>query len=243
MAKQIVTAGQVIDWLTPAAQAAGLAQEELETAAPLLSRYGELLLGWGASMNLVGVKQPRRLMEELVADSLHLAGFLREHHPGAALTYDLGAGAGLPGIPLRFFYGSGEHVMAEVREKRVIFLRYAIAELGLQNVRVVHGPAEELIAGKQADIVTARAFLPWPELLRLVAGDDPEKCAALVSGGRVVVLASEPPPAADDPRVPAILQADAWRRYETAAGERYFWSFSSSSSSESSLFIPASTPR
>lgn len=231
MAKQRITAGQVIDWLTPAAQAAGLASGELESAATGMARYGELLLGWGASMNLVGVKQPRRLMEELVADSLHLAGFLREHHPEAALTYDLGAGAGLPGIPLRFFFDCGEHVMAEVREKRVIFLRYAIAELELKNVRVVHGPAEDLIAEKQADIVTARAFLPWPELLRLVAGETSGHCAALVPGGRVVVLASEPPPAADDPRVPEVLEAGPWLRYETAAGERYFWSFSSSESS------------
>lgn len=232
MAKQQkVRAEQVATWLAPAAQAAGIIEHELQSASGGLARYAELLLGWGASMNLVGVKQPRRLMEELVADSLHLAGFLRAHHPDAALTYDLGAGAGLPGIPLRFFYDSGEHVMAEVREKRVIFLRYAIADLGLSNMRVVHGPAEELITGQRANLVMARAFLPWPELLRLVSGDEPGQCAALEPGGMVVVLASEAPPEPDDPRVPDVLAAGASLHYETAAGDRWFWSFTTTAGS------------
>ena len=211
-----------------------------------LSHYLTMLLKWNRAMNLVGKTGWPEVFRDLAADSLYLGEFLGGLAlPEAPLTLDLGAGAGLPGIPLRLVWGAGAYVLVEVREKRAIFLRQAVAELqqagALPGVRVFHGRAEavgpELArlglpghagghAGGHADghsdgrtdLVLSRAFLPWPKLLPLAAG--------LISPqGRLVVLSNDPPPS------PAVLAEagggfalEASREYPSGARTRYFWS-------------------
>ena len=46
--------------------------------------------------------------------------------PESPETWDLGAGAGIPGIPLRLVWDSGTFTLVEVREKRVLFLELGV---------------------------------------------------------------------------------------------------------------------
>ncbi len=196
--------------------------------ANLLSQYLTLLLKWNRAMNLVGRATWPEVFRDLTADSLHLAEFLAglalPEHP---LTLDLGAGAGLPGIPLRVLWGAGDYVLVELREKRAVFLRQAVAELqqagALANVRVFHGRAEavqvelaRLGLKARADLTVSRAFMPWPKLLPLAA-------ELLAPGGRLVVLANEPPPSAQ-----ALAEAgfvvETSQDYPASGKTRYFWS-------------------
>ncbi len=71
-----------------------------KAAVEPLAVYLELLTRWNRVMNLVGPHAWRDIFTRLVVDSLHLGPFLRRLPlPAAPLTWDLGAGAGLPGLP------------------------------------------------------------------------------------------------------------------------------------------------
>ena len=203
----MVTAKDVLD----AARACGVAPDE--TQAGKLAAYLDLLEKWNKSTNLVGPRQWREMFDTLVLDSFHLAGFLEGLSlPAAPLCLDLGAGAGLPGIPLRVLWQRGTYHLVEVREKRVSFLRVCLGTLKLPGTFVFGGKAEDAARKLgQADLVLSRAFLPWPELLPLVR-------PMLAQGGKVAILANEPPP-----QLPGDWRLTATQAYEVAGRPRYFW--------------------
>lgn len=212
-----------------AAQVAALCRSlgvspEPETAIRIAG-YLDLLTQWNRKTNLVGPRRADEILHTLVADSLPLAGFL-ESLPLAddPLCLDLGAGAGLPGIPLRCLWTRGRYYLVEVREKRCVFLRLAVGRLGLARTAVLQVRAEEAlqqlpdeeIADQSADLILSRAFMPWQELLPFVR-------PMLAPGGQVVVLANEP--------LPAVLP-EAWRPVESRSytirpgreeSTRWFW--------------------
>lgn len=190
-----------------------------------LCQYLLLLQKWNKAMNLVGRAGWPEIFRDLAADSLHLADFLGGLDlPERPLSLDLGAGAGLPGIPLRLLWEAGDYVLVELREKRAIFLRQAVAELKLPGVRVVHGRAEalgpeltRLKLPEKADLVVSRAFMPWPKLLPLAAGLL-NPAGQDRAGGRLVILANESPPA----ELPG-FELLCSRAYPSGAKARYFW--------------------
>jgi len=154
-----------------------------------LAGYVNLLMQWNKAMNLVGVRHWRDALDELIMDSFHLSGFLQgtiiPFLPSQApVTWDLGAGAGLPGIPLRILWNAGNYSMIESRDKRTIFLSTVLARYPLNNTNVFRGRAEQFMEGKKADLILSRAFMPWKDLLLFVQGH-------LTPGGQIVFLTKE----------------------------------------------------
>ena len=105
------------------------------------------------------------------------------------LIADLGAGGGVPGLPIAWANESLRLVLIDAAAKRTAFLVWAVVELGLsERVTVVRGRAEEI--GRESshrsryDGVVARSFGPPSSTL---------ECAAPLvrPGGRCVI--SEPP--------------------------------------------------
>jgi 16S rRNA (guanine527-N7)-methyltransferase len=99
------------------------------------------------------------------------------------LVIDVGSGAGFPGLPLKIMLPDIRMTLLEATAKKATFLRHMVEELGLQDVEIVHGRAEEV--GQAAehreryDLVVARAVATLPVLL--------EYCLPLCRvGGRVV---------------------------------------------------------
>ncbi|HEU6436765.1 MAG TPA: RsmG family class I SAM-dependent methyltransferase [Nitratidesulfovibrio sp.] len=161
-----------------------------ESALAALAGYLELLMKWNRVMNLVGTHTWQATFRTLIVDSLHLARFLRTLGlPEAPETWDLGAGAGLPGIPLRAVWQAGTYHLVDAREKRTLFLSNVLARHPLPGTVVFRGRVEEFMPARpKADCVVSRAFLPWPEVLGLVRGH-------VAPGGVVVFLANEGAPA------------------------------------------------
>ena len=153
-----------------------------------LSSYVSLLMQWNKMMNLVGARHWRDALENLILDSFHLDAFLREQVlpalPASPMSWDLGSGAGLPGIPLRILWSEGDYWMVESRDKRTIFLSTVLAREPLAGTHVFRGRAEQFMEGKKADLIVSRAFMPWKELLAFVKGH-------LNPGGRIVFLTLE----------------------------------------------------
>lgn len=199
---------------TPAALLAALPER--------LGRYVDMLCAWNDAVNLTGGRDREDVLARLVPDSFHLAAFLRGPALAAAAdaagpdgprVWDLGAGGGLPGIPLRMVWERGTYTLVEVRQKRALFLANALAALRLARTGVFRGPAERLFAEQRtgADWILSRAFLPWPQLL--------EFCRpALRPGGVVLIFAAAPCGELPPPWRPLAQAA-----YTAGASRRWLW--------------------
>ncbi len=145
---------------------AGLGLDLAMDAVRSLAAYLDMLVRWNQRMNLVGARSWQEAAE-LAQDSLPLARLLDQLPlPAAPRVWDLGAGAGLPGIPLRCVWKKGRYWLVEAREKRALFLRQAVFSLKLGGTEVFMGRAEDFMAREGAcDVLVSRAFMPWEKLL------------------------------------------------------------------------------
>lgn len=174
-----------IDAAQVAAVAARLGRRLGDEEARLLSVYLGLLVKWNSRMNLVGPSTWPEILESLIQDSWHLADLLGTLEPKPGQTMDLGAGAGLPGIPLRVFWQQGDYYLVEPRQKRALFMEQALAHMRLPRTRVICARMEALPpARRQAELIVSRAFMPWKKLLAEVRD-------YLAVQGRVVVMSNE----------------------------------------------------
>ena len=142
---------------TPEAARRAFSSERL----PLVEQYVELLATAGVERGLIGPREAPKLWDRHVLNCLALTSLVP---PGAAVA-DLGSGAGLPGLVLAIGRPDLTVTLVEPLQRRTIFLDEVIAELGLGDVRVVRGRAEELHGRERFDVVTARALAPLARLL------------------------------------------------------------------------------
>ncbi|MEY2342261.1 16S rRNA (guanine(527)-N(7))-methyltransferase RsmG [Acidithiobacillus sp. IBUN Pt1247-S3] len=124
------------------------------------------LMRWNQTHNLSAVRDPVAAINRHLLDSLALLSFLPVDRP----VYDIGSGAGLPGIPLAIARPQQRFVLVEPAGKRVAFLRHVLALLGLaEQVQVLAQRAEELPYVEQM-VLTSRATAELAEFLRIVHG-------------------------------------------------------------------------
>lgn len=124
-----------------------------------LGRFLELLLAETARVNLTGVRELDSAWALHVADSLVVAERLRERDAGALL--DLGAGGGVPGVPLAIVAPKTRVRLLDATRKKMDAVNRILTQLDIANVSTVWGRAE-LIAKSAPhqrgyDVVTARA--------------------------------------------------------------------------------------
>jgi 16S rRNA (guanine527-N7)-methyltransferase len=102
------------------------------------------------------IRSPQAVLDDHLADSL----VALEMGPllAAEEVLDLGAGAGLPGLPLAVALPRARFTLLEASGRKCAFLERAVAATELANVEVVHERAESFEAGRgRYDVVTARA--------------------------------------------------------------------------------------
>ncbi len=184
--------------------------------ADLLAAYLQLLDKWNNKMNLVGPKDWETILTTLIIDSWHLADFLHtlSWHEDVH-TLDLGAGAGLPGIPLRVFWDKGEYVLVEPRQKRAVFMQTAIRTMQLERTRVAACRVEQLEADNlPATLVLSRALCPWREFLPMAG-------PLLQDDGLCLVMSHRPEPS----HIPSGWQVKDTYTYAVGRDQRSFWLF------------------
>jgi 16S rRNA (guanine527-N7)-methyltransferase len=131
----------------------------------MLGRHVDLLLKWNKSINLTAITDPAEIAEKHVLDSLALVPIL----PQGSLL-DAGSGAGFPGIPVAIARPDLEVVLVDSAQKKVAFLKNAIAELRLPGVkakavRLEGNPSREDLPRVHAAV--ARAYAAPSEWLAL----------------------------------------------------------------------------
>jgi 16S rRNA (guanine527-N7)-methyltransferase len=131
----------------------GLAATQVER----LTRYGAVLVSDEHAPTTV--HDPKRVRDDHLADAL--VALELPFLAGAAELADLGAGAGVPGIPLAIALPATHVTLVEGNGRKCEFMRSVAERLDLGNVDVVHGRAETWVEGReQMDIITARALAP-----------------------------------------------------------------------------------
>lgn len=132
-----------------------------------LVRYADLLTRWNRVHNLTAIEPGQTLTHHLL-DSLSIVPTLaaRVHGKAPLRVLDVGAGGGLPGVPLAIALPAAHVTLVDKVEKKVAFLRQVKLELRLPNIDVVHSRVEQLRA-TPFDVILARAFATLLELVRL----------------------------------------------------------------------------
>lgn len=152
---------------------AGAATPYVDLAAALTATQRAQMLAYARAIErenrgehgmLTGAASAEEVLESHCADALALLETLDRVVDGAdarVRVMDVGSGAGFPGIPLAIARPGWRFTLLDALRKRTTFLEAATRELGLSNVSVVWGRAEDV--GKDLehregyDVVTARA--------------------------------------------------------------------------------------
>ena len=128
-----------------------------------LDHYAEILVSYNEKVNLTAITSPEGIEDRHFTDSLLFAA--QPEVQGKMV--DVGTGAGFPGIVAKIYKPDLELTLMEPTGKRVEFLKYACAELGLTGVEFAKERAEEAarkVWREQFDIASARAVAALPVL-------------------------------------------------------------------------------
>lgn len=137
----------------------------------LMRRYASNLGSHGEELGLIGPDEAQRLWSRHLLNCALLAPVI----PGVGLSggrtsvADVGSGAGLPGLVLAIIRPDVDFTLIEPLARRTRWLTEQVEELGLSNVTVFTGRAEEFTPKRSFDVVTARAVKALKGLIPLLA--------------------------------------------------------------------------
>ncbi len=163
-----------------------------------MDRFLDLLLEWNRKVNLTSIRDREQAIESHLIDSLAVLPVI----VGTSSVIDLGAGGGLPSLPLAIVLRDTNFVLVESLQKKVGFLKAAIAALGISNAQVFRVRAQgnpEKEGLPRCAMAISRAFLPLEEWVKLGIN-------YVIPKGQVVAMLG---PEGDAPiEIPAFIRND-----------------------------------
>ena len=131
----------------------------------LAAAYAKLLGTTGVEWGLIGPRERERIWDRHILNSAAVGELVAD----GARVADIGSGAGLPGVPLAIARPDVSVVLIEPLLRRATFLDDTVAALGLDNVTVVRGRAEDPAVRRERgelDAVASRAVAALDKLTR-----------------------------------------------------------------------------
>ena len=142
--------------------------------------FYEMLIEKNKVMNLTRITDKEDFYVKHILDSLLISQIIDINDQN---IIDIGTGAGFPGIPLKIFFTDIKITLLDSLNKRLIFLNEVIDRMGLNNISLIHGRAEEYGKNKKYregyDISVSRAVADLSVLSEL--------CIPFVKKGGVFV--------------------------------------------------------
>ena len=133
-----------------------------------LANYAALLQRWNKVHNLTAIETSSKLLTHHLLDSLAIVPEVQRVAAGRSLrVLDVGAGGGLPGIPLAIALPYMHVTLVDKVQKKIAFLTQAKLELALTNVDAVQSRVETLETKLPFELITARAFASLATLVGL----------------------------------------------------------------------------
>lgn len=141
------------------------------------ARYAELIETANSHFNLTGVTGWERVRDELFIRSFKFLSPVAGGYISAVEWFsgrrvmDVGTGAGIPGLVLKLAVPDMSLTLLDSSQKKTAFVRDVVADLGLENVDVVTGRAEEVGRDQKYresfDLVVSRGVAKLVELAEL----------------------------------------------------------------------------
>ena len=120
--------------------------------------YAHFLTTAGIERGLIGPREGERIWDRHIFNCLPVTTLI----PQGASLFDIGSGAGLPGIVIALARPDLQVTLIEPLERRVEFLKEAVEGL---NIEVIRGRAQDVKS--TAHYVTARAVAPLEKLKKM----------------------------------------------------------------------------
>jgi 16S rRNA (guanine527-N7)-methyltransferase len=156
---------RIAELLVPYLAPARLAPQQLVH----ISTYIDILLRWSQKISLTAVRSPEEIVQRHFGEALFAARRLfPAPPPPGATAIDVGSGAGFPGLPLKIFAPALRLTLIESQQKKATFLKEAVRALGLREVEVFAGRAQDFSG--QAQLVTLRAVERFDDVLPVASG-------------------------------------------------------------------------
>lgn len=132
-----------------------------------LYKFYIMLVEKNKVMNLTAITEEHDVIVKHFIDSMSIYnkevnGFqINESSMSGKSIIDVGTGAGFPGLVLKILFPELKVVLSDSLNKRLNFIQEVIDELGLKDIELVHGRAEDLAHNskfrEKFDFATSRA--------------------------------------------------------------------------------------